>query len=212
MRRPPHRGGASGREPAAENDGGSGAPGAMPGDVTQLLHAWRAGDKSALDRLMPLVYDQLRDLASKQFAREQTGHTLQTTALVHDAYLRLVGANVRWEDRKHFLAVAARAMRQVLVEHARGRMRDKRGGGERPMNLDEDVAAYAAERPAELLDLDEALTRLAAVDDRKARVVELHYFTGLEYEEIAKVLDISAATVHRDLRMAKAWLQRELSP
>jgi RNA polymerase sigma factor (TIGR02999 family) len=181
------------------------------GDVTQLLHAWRAGDQSALDRLMPLVYDQLRDLASRQFAREQTGHTLQTTALVHDAYLRLMGANVRWEDRKHFLAVAARAMRQVLVEHARGRMRDKRGAGQRPMSLDEDVAAYAAERPAELLDLDEALTRLAAVDDRKARVVELHYFTGLEYEEIAKVLDISAATVHRDLRMAKAWLQRELS-
>jgi RNA polymerase sigma factor (TIGR02999 family) len=184
----------------------------VPGEVTQLLDAWRNGDKTALDRLMPLVYDQLRDLASKQFARERTGHTLQTTAVVHDAYLRLVGANVQWEDRKHFFAVAARAMRQVLVEHARGQQRDKRGGGEKPMSLDDDVAAYAAERPAALLDLDEAMTRLAAMDDRKARVVELHYFTGLEYEEIAKVLEISPATVHRDLRMAKAWLQRELSP
>ena len=182
-----------------------------PGQVTQLLVEWRNGDKTALDRLMPLVYDQLRDLASRQFARERTGHTLQTTALVHEAYMRLGGAKVDLEDRRHFMAIAARAMRQVLVEHARGYGRQKRGGGEKPLSLDEDVAAYAAERPAELLDLDEAMTRLAAVDDRKARVVELHYFTGLEYEEIAKVLDISPATVHRDLRMAKAWLQRELS-
>lgn len=182
-----------------------------PGDVTRLLDAWRNGDHSALDRLMPLVYDQLRDLASRQLGREATGHTLQTTALVHDAYLRLVGANVRWEDRKHFFAVAARAMRQVLVEHARERLRDKRGGGAAPLSLDEEIAAYAVERPAQLLDLDEALTRLAAMDDRKARVVELHYFTGLAYEEIAEVLEISPATVHRDLRMAKAWLQRELS-
>src|SRR5688572_5330391 len=160
---------------------------------------------------MPLVYDQLRDLASRQFGREHTGHTLQTTALVHDAYLRLVGANVNWENRRHFFAVAARAMRQVLVEHARGKSREKRGGGQAPVSLDDNVAAFAAERPAEMLDLDEALTRLAAMDDRKARAVELHYFTGLEYEEIAKVLDISPATVHRDLRLAKAWLQRELS-
>jgi RNA polymerase sigma-70 factor (ECF subfamily) len=184
---------------------------AVPGDVTQLLDAWRKGDKTALDRLMPLVYDQLRELASRQFARERTGHTLQTTALVHDAYLRLVGANVNWEDRAHFFGVAARAMRQLLVEHARGQNREKRGGGRVLLSLDEDVAAYAAERPAELLDLDEAMTRLAAMDNRKARVVELHYFTGLEYEEIAKVLEISPATVHRDLRMAKAWLQKELS-
>lgn len=184
---------------------------AAQGEVTRLLEAWSQGDNSALDRLMPLVYDQLRELASRQFAGERTGHTLQTTALVHDAYLRLVGANVRWQDRKHFLAVAARAMRQVLVEHARGKQRSKRGGGEKPVSLDEDVAAFANDRPEHLLELDEALTRLADTDARKARVVELHYFTGLEYEEIAKVLDISPATVHRDLRMAKAWLQRELT-
>jgi RNA polymerase sigma factor (TIGR02999 family) len=181
------------------------------GEVTQLLAAWRGGDRTALDRLVPLVYDQLRELAAREFGREQTGHTLQTTALVHDAYLRLVGANVQWTDRQHFFAVAARAMRQVLVEHARGKARDKRGGRAHQITLDDNVAAYAAERPSELLELDEAMTRLAAMDDRKARVVELHYFTGLEYEEIAKVLEISPATVHRDLRMAKAWLQKELS-
>lgn len=181
-----------------------------PGEVSQLLEAWRQGDLDALDRLLPLVYDELRALASRHFRHERAGHTLQTTALVHEAYLKLVGADVRWEGRKHFFAVAARAMRHVLVEHARGQLREKRGGGQIAVTLDDDIAPYP-DRPAEMIDLDEALTRLAEHDERKARVVELHYFTGLEYEEIGELLEISPATVHRDLRLAKAWLQRELT-
>lgn len=181
-----------------------------PGQVTQLLDAWQRGDATALDRLMPLVYDELRLLASRHFGREPTGHTLQTTALVHEAYLKLVGSDVRWQGRKHFFAVAARAMRHVLVEHARAQRSAKRGGGEIPVTLGDDIALSAG-RPAEIVDLDEALTRLEQHDARKARIVELHYFTGLGYDEIAELLGISQATVHRDLRLAKAWLQRELT-
>jgi RNA polymerase sigma-70 factor (ECF subfamily) len=181
-----------------------------PGQVTQLLEAWQQGDATALDRLMPLVYDELRKLASRQFGRESPGHTLQTTALVHEAYLKLVGSDVQWQGRTHFFAVAARAMRHVLVEHARAQRSAKRGGGEIPVTLSDDIAPDAARAP-EMLELDEALTRLAQHDERKARIVELHYFTGLGYDEVAELLEISPTTVHRDLKLAKAWLQRELT-
>jgi RNA polymerase sigma factor (TIGR02999 family) len=178
------------------------------GEVSRLLDAWRAGDDAALDRLMPLVYDELHLLAHRQLRAEQPGHTLQTTALLHEAYLRLVGAEVPWSGRVHFFAVAARAMRRVLVDHARGARREKRGGGVTPVTLDEGLVSPGGR--TDMLELDDALERLADLDERKARAIELHYFAGLEYEEIAAALGISAATVHRDLRMARAWLQREL--
>lgn len=179
-----------------------------PGEVSRLLDAWRGGEDSALDRLMPLVYDELHALAHRQLRGERDGHTLQTTALLHEACLRLMGSNVAWEGRVHFFAVAARAMRRVLVDHARGLHREKRGGGATAITLDDNLASRA--RGSDLLDLDEALERLAARDERKARVIELHYFGGLEYTEIGQALGISEATVNRDLRMARAWLQREL--
>lgn len=178
------------------------------GEVSRLLDAWRGGEEAALERLMPLVYDELHALAHRQLRAEHPGHTLQTTALLHEAYLRLVGADVPWEGRVHFFAVAARAMRRVLVDHARALRRDKRGGGVAPVTLDESLQGAAV---PDMIGLDEALERLAALDERKARAIELHYFAGLEYEEIATVLAISPATVHRDLRMARAWLQRELA-
>jgi RNA polymerase sigma factor (TIGR02999 family) len=187
-------------------------PNSMPpnetGEVSRLLDAWRGGEDSALERLMPLVYDELHALAHRQLRGEREGHTLQTTALLHEAYLRLMGTDVPWEGRVHFFAVAARAMRRVLVDHARGLGREKRGGGAAAVTLDENLSSGAP--GADLLDLDEALERLAALDDRKARAIELHYFGGLEYSEIGQALGISEATVHRDLRMARAWLQREL--
>ena len=183
-------------------------PSDEPGEVSRLLDAWRGGEDSALERLMPLVYDELHALAHRQLRSEREGHTLQTTALLHEAYLRLMGADVPWEGRVHFFAVAARAMRRVLVDHARGLHREKRGAGAMPVTLDENLASRG--RGSDLLDLDEALERLAARDERKARAIELHYFGGLEYSEIGQALGISEATVHRDLRMARAWLQREL--
>ena len=186
----------------------------MPSDgteVTRLLQQWRAGDRAALERLLPLVYDELHALARRHMLGERTDHTLQTTALIHEAYLRLCGADVTWEGRVHFLAVAAQTMRRVLVDHARARSRAKRGGGDAPITLDDALAA-SPQRPDELLALDEALDRLSTLDQRKARAVELHYFGGLTYDETAAALDVSAATVDRELRLAKAWLYRELRP
>jgi RNA polymerase sigma factor (TIGR02999 family) len=180
-----------------------------PRDVTRLLAEWRAGDETALERLMPLVYDELRARAARQLQQEQTGHTLQATALVHEAFLRLVGADIPWTDRAHFFRIAARTMRRVLVDHARGLQRMKRGAGPVRIALDPEQLE-AAEPPVDVLALDEALERLAQVDERKARVVELHYFGGLNYDETATAADISPATVDRDLRLAKAWLRREL--
>ena len=180
-------------------------------EVSRLLVAWRQGDPRALDRLMPLVYDELRRLARIQMRGERTDHTLQTTALVHEAYLRLCGADVEWEGRVHFLAVAATVMRRVLVGHARSHDRAKRGGGADRIPLDE-ALAVSAERPEAVLALDEAIGRLSALDERKARAVELHYFGGLTYEETAAALGVSPATVDRELRLAKAWLYRELRP
>ena len=158
---------------------------------------------------MAVVYPELRAIAQRQLSGESEGHTLQPTALVHEAYLRLVGAEIAWEDRKHFFAVAARAMRRVLVDHARARRRDKRGGEATFVTLD-DQLAFSTDSNIDLLALDEALDRLAAQDERKARAIELHFFGGLSYDETARALDVSPATVDRDLRMAKAWLLQQL--
>ena len=177
--------------------------------VSDLLLQWRSGDESALERLMPLIYDELHALARRQLQGERAGHTLQTTALLHEAYLRLIGSDVEWEGRVHFLAVAARTMRRILVDHARSRSRRRRGGGIQLISID-NTNAIAPEPAMDLLTLDEALARLSAFDDRKARAAELHYFGGLSYDETALALGVSAATVHRELRVARAWLYREL--
>jgi len=182
----------------------------MASEVTRLLAAWRgSGDEDALDRLIPLVYDELHALAARRLRGERPDHTLQATALVHEAYARLVEGDVRFDDRAHFFALAATAMRRILVDHARHRGRDKRGGGRARVTLNDEIAA-AADRPDDILALDEAIERLAEHDERKARVVELHFFGGLTYAEIAAALEVSEATVDRDLRMAKAWLGNEL--
>ncbi|MEZ4416752.1 MAG: sigma-70 family RNA polymerase sigma factor [Gemmatimonadota bacterium] len=183
----------------------------MSDDVTHLIHEWRAGDPAALDRLVPLVYAELKGLADQRLRRERPDHTFQPTALVHEAYARLVDAKIDYVDRAHFFAVIARTMRSILVDHARARSRQKRGGGAVAMTLDEQLAAVD-QRPEEFLALDEALERLAEQDPRKARVVELHYFGGLNYEEVAAALELSTVTVFRDLRFAKAWLADELGP
>lgn len=181
-------------------------------EVTRLLLA-RAGDgdDQVMERLVPLIYDELRKLAAQRLRSERPDHTLQATALVHEAYARLVDADIDFQGRAHFFAVAAQTMRRVLVDHARARARDKRGGGARLITLEDDMAALDT-KPDDLLDLDAALHRLAERDERKAKVVELHFFGGLTYAEIASAVQISEATVDRDLRMAKAWLATELDP
>jgi len=178
--------------------------------VSELLREWRHGDDQACDRLVPFVYAELRRLARGQLRREQAGHSLQPTALVHEAYLRLVGADVDWQDRTHFLSVAARVMRRILVEHARARRAQKRGGDEQPVSLTGPIAVRDAD-PIEVLILDEAMERLHLLDARQAQIVELCYFGGLTCLEVGQTLGISEATVHRDLRHARAWLRRELS-
>ena len=178
--------------------------------VTRLLREWGSGNKDALDQLMPLVYDQLRVLAARCLSSERPEHTLRATALVNEAYLRLVNAELAFNDRVHFYAVAARLLRHILVDHAKSLNRAKRGGGAQKLSLDEALVVGQA-APAGILDLDEALQRLAAQDSRKAEVVELLFFGGLTYDEAAVMLNISPATVHRELRMAKAWLHRELT-
>ncbi|HEX7317646.1 MAG TPA: sigma-70 family RNA polymerase sigma factor [Pyrinomonadaceae bacterium] len=181
-----------------------------PSEVTRLLADWNSGDESALDRLMPLVYAELRRLARLHLRHERPGHTIQPTALINEAYLRLVDLkDVHWQNRAHFFGIAAQAMRRVLVDHARARLAHKRGGGALQVSLAE-VAAVAEAPTADLLALDEALEELAKVDPRKARVVELRFFGGLSVEETAEVLKVSAATVIHDWRMAKAWLYREV--
>jgi RNA polymerase sigma factor (TIGR02999 family) len=177
--------------------------------VTRLLREWGGGSREALDQLMPLVYGQLHKLAARCLASESPEHTLRATALVHEAYLRLVDSEVSFNDRVHFFAVAARLLRHILVDHARAQGRQKRGAGAERLTLDEAVMVGAAQ-PG-VIDLDEALSRLAERDKRKSDVVELLFFGGLTYEETAAALQISPATVHRELTMAKAWLYRELS-
>ena len=177
--------------------------------VTALLQQWGQGSDTAEHQVFDLVYRELHRLAKVAMRRERADHTLQTTALVNEAYVRLVQASLPWENRRHFYAVAARSMRRILVDHARHRVRQKRGGNAERISLDE-VAVVGHEVNADVVALDEALDRLAVFDSRKAQVVELFYFGGLSYEDIAQVVDISAATVHRDLRMAKAWLYQQL--
>ena len=178
--------------------------------VTRLLKQWSGGDKQALDQLMPLVYDKLRSLASRCLSAERPEHTLRATALVNEAYLRLVNADLSFNDRVHFYAVAARLLRHILVDHAKSLNRAKRGGGAQKLSLDEALVVGQA-APSGILDLDDALQRLAVHDSRKAEVVELLFFGGLTYDEAAAMLNISPATVHRELRMAKAWLHRDLT-
>jgi len=179
-------------------------------ELTELLAAWSDGKREALDELLPLVEGELRRLAHRYMSRERPGHTLQTTALVNEAYLRLIDQKeVRWQNRAHFFAIAAQMMRRILINHARDRAAFKRGAGARKISL-EDVAELSDERAAELVALDEALESLARIDERKGRVVELRYFGGLSVEEVAEVLGISPDTVTRDWRSAKAFLHREL--
>jgi RNA polymerase sigma factor (TIGR02999 family) len=182
-------------------------------DVTQLLLAWGAGDPTAGDRLLPAVYAELRRQAARAMRRESSEHTLQATALVHEAYLRMVDQRrVVWRGRAHFFGVAAQVMRRILVDHARERHAAKRGGGLRQLTLgDADAAAPAAEQGVDVLALHEALERLAALDAHQARLVELRYFGGLSIEETAEALEVSPATVKREWAVARAWLRRELS-
>ena len=179
-------------------------------DVTRLLVEWGDGDEAALARLMPLVYDELRRLARHYMRRERPGHTIQPTALVNEAYLRLVEqTNIRWQNRAHFFGIAAGVMRRVLCDHARARLADKRGGGAVRVSLVE-AEARPDEQTTDVLALDEALGELAEVDPRKARVVELRYFGGLSVEETAEVLKVSRSTVLHDWNMAKAWLYKQV--
>jgi RNA polymerase sigma factor (TIGR02999 family) len=181
-------------------------------DVTRLLVAWGDGDEEALQRLMPLVHDELHRLARIYMRRERPGHTLQTTALLNEAYLRLVDAGrVRWQSRGHFLGIAARSMRRILVDHARSRGSAKRGANAAHVPL-EDAAGISADRGADLVALDEALQALAQFDARKARVVELRFFGGSTVAETAEVLGVSEDTVLRDWRLARSWLWREMKP
>lgn len=179
--------------------------------ITGLLLAWGQGDEAALEALMPLVYDELRKVAARHMRGQRTGHTLQTTALVNEAYIRLIDASqVKWQNRAHFFAVAAHFMRRILVDFARSRNYQKRGGGAQAVSLDE-ALIEVPERGADLLALDEALTRLQELNERQAQVVELRYFGGLNEEEAAEALKVSVRTVRRDWNFARVWLHRELS-
>lgn len=178
-------------------------------NITRLLHDWVEGDKQSLDELTPLVYDQLRRIAARAFRGERPDHTLQTTALVHEAFAKLVDVDIEWQDRSHFFALAARMMRRILVDHANVKGAAKRGGDSVNLPLD-DVIVVSPEAGEEILDLHEALNALAEKDSTKAEMLELHYFGGLTYEEMAEVLDRSTSALDRDIRFAKAWLRSYL--
>jgi RNA polymerase sigma factor (TIGR02999 family) len=179
--------------------------------VSLLLQRWSDGDSGALDQLMPLVYGELRRMARRYMGQQPSGHTLQTTALIHEAYLRLVGQEEkRWENRAHFFGFAAQAMRHILVDYARARNRDKRGGGGQQVSLDE-ALTICPERGADLVALDDALIALAKLYERQSKVVELRFFGGLTEEEIGEVLKVSPRTVRSDWSLARSWLLRELS-
>jgi RNA polymerase sigma factor (TIGR02999 family) len=184
---------------------------AAAGEVTQLLRAWGNGDEQSLERLIPVVYDQLRRMAARQMRNENPGGTLQPTALVNEAYLKLVAIEqATWQDRAHFFAVSAQMMRRILIDRARARRADKRGGGAVRVELNESVDGVA-DRSSDLIVLDEALETLATFDPRKARVVEMKFFGGLSVEETAAVLKTSPRTVMRDWNLARAWLMREMN-
>ena len=179
--------------------------------VTQLLIEWQNGSRQAFDRLVPLVYEELRTIASRYLSRESVGHTLQSTALVHEAYFRLVGQHrVQWQNRAHFFGIAAQMMRRILVDHARHQHRDKRGGAAPTLSLDEAIAVAEPDADVDLLALDDALTALARIDPRGARIIELRFFSALTIDETAAVLDVSTGTVKRDWNAARAWLYREM--
>ncbi len=184
---------------------------AFPQEITQLLLSWSKGDEAALDQLIPLVYPELRKLARRYMSRESPEHTLQTSALINEAYLRLVDQQaVEWQDRAHFFAVAAQVMRHILIDHARSHLYGKRGAGAQHVPLDQ-VAVVSQERATELVALDDALTSLAKIDERKAKIVELRFFGGLSVGETAEAMKLSPVTVMREWRTAKAWLHREIS-
>jgi RNA polymerase sigma factor (TIGR02999 family) len=180
-------------------------------DVTLLLHRWGDGDRAALDELVPLVYDRLRRLAHDRRRDERSGHSLNTTGLVHEAYLKLVDVRqARFRDHAHFLAMASRVMRRVLVDHARARLAAKRGGGVDPVALEDELPWLTEEGTAALIELDAALERFAAIDPRRSQILEHRYFGGLSLEETAEAMELSLATVKRDLRFARAWLATEV--
>ncbi|MEM7501803.1 MAG: ECF-type sigma factor [Pseudomonadota bacterium] len=183
----------------------------MADDITRLLSDWRSGQESALEQLTPQVYDELKRIAARMFRGENAGHTLQPTAVVNEAFLNLVDANVDYQNRAHFFSLAARMMRRILVDHAKAKSAAKRGGSERNEHYTEGVAAANPAPDREILALDAALDELAALDERRARVLELHYFGGLSYEEMSEVLGVASATLSRDLRAARAWLKSQMS-
>ncbi|HNP62810.1 MAG TPA: sigma-70 family RNA polymerase sigma factor [Woeseiaceae bacterium] len=178
-------------------------------NITRLLHDWVEGDPQSLEALTPLVYDQLHRIAARAFRSERPDHTLQTTALVHEAFAKLVNVDVEWQDRSHFFALAARMMRRILVDHANARGAAKRGGDAAKLPLD-DVIVVSPEAGEEILDLHEALNALAEMDGPKAEMLEMHYFGGLTYEEMSEVLGRSTSSLDRDIRFAKAWLRSHL--
>jgi RNA polymerase sigma factor (TIGR02999 family) len=179
--------------------------------VTQLLVEWQNGNQKALEQLIPLVYEELRAIAGRYLSRESPSHTLQSTALVHEAYFKLIGQRrVQWQNRAHFFGIAAQMMRRILVDHARHQHREKRGGPAPKLSLDQAIAQAEPEADVDLLALDEALTSLAEIDPRGARIIELRFFSALTIDETAEVLDISAGTVKRDWSAARAWLYREM--
>jgi len=182
----------------------------VPANFTQLLTEWRSGHPQALDRLAPLVYQELRKLARLYMRTERDSHTLQATAVVHEAFMRLIQANVEINDRKHFFALASRLMRRVLLDHAKGRSREKRNGGIKAFTLDH-ANHLSVEKDIDIVALDDALDSLEQLDPRLANIIELYYFGGLTYDQIAETTKLSAATVHRDLRMARAWLLNEIA-
>ena len=185
-------------------------PNGQTQEVTQLLNALSEGNRDATDKLIPLVYKELRRLAGSYLKSEREGHTLQPTALVHEAFLKLVDQNVKWESRSHFFAMAAKLMRRILVDYARAHKAEKRGGDEAKISLDE-AFVFARERPSEMISLDEALENLAEIDPRRSKVVELRFFGGLNNQEIATVLGVHSNTVLRDWNLARAWLKTQLS-
>lgn len=181
-----------------------------PNEITPLLLRWSQGDEVALSQLLPVVYQELHRLAQYYLRREQSGHTLQPTALINEAYLRMVKQDFpEWQSRRHFYGVASQLMRQILVEHARARAAEKRGGGGQKYSLDE-ALTFSEDKAVELVALDDALSALAQFDERKVRIIELRYFGGLSLEETADVLGISIATIGHEMRLARAWLRREM--
>jgi RNA polymerase sigma factor (TIGR02999 family) len=177
---------------------------------TQLLQAWQAGDATSMEQVFPLVYDELRRLAARHLRGERTEHTLAPTALVHEAYLKLAAVDKRWEDQKHFFAVAAIIMRRILVDHAKERHRQKRGGNTPKLSLDEVIAISDTPDPRILL-IDEALNKLARIDERKAKIIELLFFGGLTFDEVSDTLGLSHSTLHREVKFAKSWISHEIS-